>query len=281
MAAWPCSWTWTRCRAAARAPRGRVQVNRPRTDKQAMDRLSVIGVVLALCALVGGSILKGAGLAGLWSPAAFLIVIVGTIAAILVQTSASTFMRAMKMLPWVFRPPEQDHQAVIAQIVEWSTTARKQGLLGLEAQVAEQADPFMAKGLQMVVDGLEPEAIRQMLEIELQGQSERDVAAAKVFEGMGIYAPTLGIVGAVLGLMAVMKNLADPSKLGHGIAAAFTATIYGIGSANLVLLPVGNKLKTLIRAQATGREMIIEGLIAIAQGENPRNIEARLNGYLH
>ncbi|NLW97856.1 flagellar motor protein [Luteimonas wenzhouensis] len=246
-----------------------------------MDRLSVIGVVLALCALVGGSILKGAGLAGLWSPAAFLIVIVGTIAAILVQTSASTFMRAMKMLPWVFRPPEQDHQAVIAQIVEWSTTARKQGLLGLEAQVAEQADPFMAKGLQMVVDGLEPEAIRQMLEIELQGQSERDVAAAKVFEGMGIYAPTLGIVGAVLGLMAVMKNLADPSKLGHGIAAAFTATIYGIGSANLVLLPVGNKLKTLIRAQATGREMIIEGLIAIAQGENPRNIEARLNGYLH
>ena len=246
-----------------------------------MDRLSVIGVVLALCALVGGSILKGAGLAGLWSPAAFLIVIVGTIAAILVQTSASTFMRAMKMLPWVFRPPEQDHQAVIAQIVEWSTTARKQGLLGLEAQVAEQADPFMAKGLQMVVDGLEPEAIRQMLEIELQGQSERDVAAAKVFEGMGIYAPTLGIVGAVLCLMAVMKNLADPSKLGHGIAAAFTATIYGIGSANLVLLPVGNKLKTLIRAQATGREMIIEGLIAIAQGENPRNIEARLNGYLH
>lgn len=246
-----------------------------------MDRLSVIGVVLALCALVGGSILKGAGLAGLWSPAAFLIVIVGTIAAILVQTSASTFMRAMKMLPWVFRPPEQDHQAVIAQIVEWSTTARKQGLLGLEAQVAEQADPFMAKGLQMVVDGLEPEAIRQMLEIELQGQNERDLAAAKVFEGMGIYAPTLGIVGAVLGLMAVMKNLADPSKLGHGIAAAFTATIYGIGSANLILLPVGNKLKTLIRAQATGREMIIEGLIAIAQGENPRNIEARLNGYLH
>lgn len=246
-----------------------------------MDRLSVIGVLLALGALVGGSILKGAGLSGLWSPAAFVIVIVGTIAAILVQTSASTFMRAMKMLPWVFRPPEQDHQAVIAQIVEWSTTARKQGLLGLEAQVAEQADPFMAKGLQMVVDGLEPEAIRQMLEIELQGQNERDLAAAKVFEGMGIYAPTLGIVGAVLGLMAVMKNLADPSKLGHGIAAAFTATIYGIGSANLILLPVGNKLKTLIRAQATEREMVIEGLIAIAQGENPRNIESRLNGYLH
>ncbi len=246
-----------------------------------MDRLSVIGTVLALVALIGGSVLKGAGLSGLWSPAAFVIVIVGTLAAILLQTSLPTFMRAMKMIAWVFKPPAHDHNAVIAQIVEWSTTARKQGLLGLEAQVAQQSDPFLAKGLQMVVDGVEPEAIRQMLEIELHGQSARDLAAAKVFEGMGIYAPTLGIVGAVLGLMAVMKNLADPSKLGHGIAAAFTATIYGIGSANLALLPIGNKLKTLVNAQTIEREMIVEGLIAIAQGENPRNIEARLSGYVH
>jgi chemotaxis protein MotA len=246
-----------------------------------MDRLSLIGAVLALVALVGGSVLKGAGLAGLWSPAAFVIVIVGTIAAILVQTSMPTFVRALKMAGWVFRPPAHDHGAVIAQIVEWSTTARKQGLLGLEAQVAQQSDPFLAKGLQMVVDGVEPESIRQMLEIDLHGQSTRDLAAAKVFEGMGIYAPTLGIIGAVLGLMAVMKNLADPSKLGHGIAAAFTATIYGIGAANLLLLPIGNKLKTLVNAQALEREMIVEGLIAIAQGENPRNIEARLNGYVH
>ncbi|MGY1407964.1 MULTISPECIES: flagellar motor protein [unclassified Luteimonas] len=246
-----------------------------------MDRLSVIGTVLAVVALIGGSILKGAGLSGLWSPAAFLIVVVGTIAAILLQTSLPTFLRALKMVAWIYRPPAHDHAAVIAQIVDWSTTARKQGLLGLEAQVALQSDPFLGKGLQMVVDGVEPESIRQMLEIDLHGQSARDLAAAKVFEGMGIYAPTLGIVGAVLGLMAVMKNLADPSKLGHGIAAAFTATIYGIGSANLALLPIGNKLKTLVNAQALEREMIIEGLIAIAQGENPRNIEARLNGYVH
>jgi chemotaxis protein MotA len=246
-----------------------------------MDRLSVIGAVLAFVALVGGSMLKGAGLSGLWSPAAFLIVIVGTIAAILVQTSLPTFLRALQMAAWVFKPPAHDHGAVIAQIVDWSTTARKQGLLGLEAQVAQQSDPFLGKGLQMVVDGVEPESIRQMLEIDLDAQSTRDLAAAKVFEGMGIYAPTLGIIGAVLGLMAVMKNLADPSKLGHGIAAAFTATIYGIGAANLLLLPIGNKLKTLVNAQALEREMIVEGLIAIAQGENPRNIEARLNGYVH
>jgi chemotaxis protein MotA len=246
-----------------------------------MDRLSIIGVVLALGALAGGSVLKGAGLASLWSPAAFVIVILGTIAAILVQTPMPTFKRAMKIVRWVFQPPAQEREAVIRQIVEWSSIARKQGLLALEAQVDAQPDAFLKKGLQMVVDGVEPEAIRQMLEIELHGQGQRDIAAAKVFEGMGIYSPTLGIIGAVLGLIAVMKNLADPSKLGHGIAAAFTATIYGIGMANLFLLPMASKLKGVIHGQTAEREMIVEGLIAIAQGENPRNIETRLAGFVH
>jgi chemotaxis protein MotA len=245
-----------------------------------MDRLSVIGIVLAIAAITGGSVLKGAGLSGLWSPAAFVIVILGTIASILVQTPIHTFKRALAIFRWVFQPPPSDRRAMIAQLVEWSTTARKQGLLGLEQQVQNLQDPFLRKGLQMVVDGVEPESIRQMLEIEMHGQSSRDLAAAKVYEGMGIYAPTLGIIGAVLGLMAVMKNLADPSKLGHGIAAAFTATIYGIGTANLALLPIASKLKGLVNSQTEEREMIVEGLIAIAQGENPRNIEARLSGYL-
>ena len=246
-----------------------------------MDRLSLIGVVLALVALVGGSILKGAGLSGLWSPAAFVIVILGTVAAILLQTPMATFKRAMSIVRWVFRPPVQDRPAMIARLVEWSTVARRQGLLGLEPEVQALDDPFLRKGLQMVVDGVEPESIRQMLEIELHGQSQRDLAAAKVFEGMGIYSPTLGIIGAVLGLIAVMKNLADPTKLGHGIAAAFTATIYGIGAANLMLLPMASKLKGVIHGQTAEREMIVEGLIAIAQGENPRNIETRLNGFVH
>jgi chemotaxis protein MotA len=246
-----------------------------------MDRLSIIGVTLALAALTGGSVLKGAGLSSLWSPAAFVIVVLGTTASILVQTPMPTFRRAMKIVRWVFQPPAQDREAVIRQIVEWSTIARKQGLLALEQQVEAQPDAFLKKGLQMVVDGVEPEAIRQMLEIELHGQGQRDIAAAKVFEGMGIYSPTLGIIGAVLGLIAVMKNLADPSKLGHGIAAAFTATIYGIGMANLFLLPMASKLKGVIHGQTAEREMIVEGLIAIAQGENPRNIETRLNGFVH
>jgi len=245
-----------------------------------MDRLSIIGLFLALASLVGGSILKGAGLSSLWSPAAFVIVIVGTVAAILLHTSPAIFRHAFRIVRWVVQPPASDRQALIRQIVEWSNIARRQGLLGLEPQVEMQDDPFLRKGLQLVVDGVEPDAIRHMLEIELSGQEHRDLAAAKVFEGMGIYAPTLGIIAAVLGLIAVMKNLADPSKLGHGIAAAFTATIYGIASANLLFLPVAAKLKSVIAHNSREREMIIEGLIAIAHGENPRNIETSLAGFV-
>ncbi|PZU28740.1 flagellar motor protein [uncultured Stenotrophomonas sp.] len=246
-----------------------------------MDRLSIIGLFLALASLVGGSILKGAGLSSLWSPAAFVIVIVGTLAAILLHTSPAVFKHAFKIVRWVIRPPASDRRALVQQIVDWSNIARRQGLLGLEPQVELQDDPFIRKGLQLVVDGVEPDTIRHMLEIELGSQEQQDLAATKVFEGMGIYAPTLGIIGAVLGLIAVMKNLADPSKLGHGIAAAFTATIYGIASANLLFLPVSAKLKGVIASSCREREMIIEGLIAIAQGENPRNIENSLAGFVN
>jgi chemotaxis protein MotA len=246
-----------------------------------MDLLSIIGLFLALVAIVGGSLAKGAGVAGLVNAAAFLIVIVGTVAAIFVHTPLATFKKAMAILPWIIKPPQSEGQVLIAKIVEWSNTARKQGLLGLETQLQAETDPFIQKGLQMLVDGLEPEAIRGMLEIDLGAQEHSETAAAKVFEGMGIYAPTLGIIGAVLGLMSVMKNLNDPSALGPGIAAAFTATIYGIGAANLFFLPVAAKLKGLIKARVNEREMLIEGMIAIAQGENPRNIESKLSGFLH
>uniref|UniRef100_A0A8J7VSS1 Flagellar motor protein n=1 Tax=Coralloluteibacterium stylophorae TaxID=1776034 RepID=A0A8J7VSS1_9GAMM len=246
-----------------------------------MDLLSLIGLVLALVALIGGSVLKGAGISGLWSPAAFVFVILGTLAAILLQTPIASFKRALGMVRWVLFPPPSAREELLAQIVEWAQITRKQGLLGLESLVRQQEDPFIQKGLQMLVDGMEPDAIRQMLEVEIDALEHRETAAAKVFEGMGIYAPTLGIIGAVLGLMAVMKNLSDPSKLGHGIAAAFTATIYGIGAANLMFLPIANKLKAVIAGRIGEREMLVEGMIAIAQGENPRNIEARLAGYLH
>src|ERR1700677_1861255 len=227
-----------------------------------MDILSIIGIILALIAIIGGAILKGNSAGALAGSAAFVIVVLGTFAASLVQTPLTTFLRAWK-------------------IVEWSNIARKQGLLGLESPVGQEKDEFLKKGLQSLVGGGEPEAIRSSMEIELDTMEHFDTQAAKVFEAMGVYSPTLGIIGAVMGLMAVMQNLADPSKLGHGIAAAFVATIYGIAFANLVFLPMGNKLKSVIHGQTQVRTMVIEGIIAIAQGENPRNIEAKLQGYFH
>ncbi|ACL72428.1 flagellar motor protein [Thioalkalivibrio sulfidiphilus] len=245
-----------------------------------MDILSLIGVLLALVAIIGGSIAKGSGLEALWNAAAFVIVVVGTIAAALMQTRLKVFMHALKIFPWVFMAPRIDTEAAIEKLVNWSQIARKEGLLGLETLAEQEPDAFSAKGLQLLVDGTEPEAIRNILEVDLNTREQFDLQGAKVYESMGVYAPTLGIIGAVMGLMAVMQNLADPSRLGAGIAAAFVATIYGIASANLFFLPVGNKLKNTVQSQSAYREMIIDGIISIAEGENPRNIETKLRGYM-
>ena len=246
-----------------------------------MDILSVVGFVLAMVAVLVGAVLKGAGLKALLSAAAFMIVFVGTFASIFIQTPLPVFKLAMNRVSWIFKPPQIQAEALIQKIIEWSNIARKQGLLGLEPMIKQEDDSFVQKGLQLVVDGSEPEAIRGIMEVEMGVREHADNRAAKVWEGMGIYAPTLGIIGAVLGLMAVMQNLADPSKLGQGIAAAFTATIYGIGLANLFFLPMAGKLKGIVAEQSQVREMIIEGMISIAQGENPRAIESKLHGYLH
>jgi chemotaxis protein MotA len=246
-----------------------------------MDVLSILGLALAVVAIVLGAILKGAGVHALVSSAAFMIVIVGTVAAICVQTPLEVMRRAFAMLPWVFRPPPYEPARLVKKIVELSHISRRQGLLGLESLIEPEPDPFLRKGLQLVVDGSDPETIRNTLELDLHTREAADTRAAKVFEGMGVYSPTLGIIGAVLGLMAVMQNLNDPSKLGHGIAAAFTATVYGIGMANLFFLPIANKLKVAVAAHTHLYEMQIEGLIALAQGENPRIIEGRLLGFVH
>src|ERR1700692_1811986 len=246
-----------------------------------MDILSIIGVVLALIAIIGGAILKGSSAGALVGSAAFVIVVVGTLAASLVQTPMATFLRAWKIVSWVFMPPSNNAAALIEKIVEWSNIARKQGLLGLESAVEAGKDDLLKKGMPSLVAGGEPEAIRSSMEIELDTMEHFDTQAAKVFEAMGVYSPTLGIIVAVMGLMAVMQNLAAPSELGPGIAAAFIATLHGIACANLLYLPMGTKLKSVIHGQTQMRTMVIEGIIAIAQGENPRNIEAKLQGYFH
>lgn len=244
-----------------------------------MDILSIIGLLLALVAILGGTVAKGSGLEALWNGAAFVIVVIGTLAAALIQARLPVFMHAMRMFPMIFSMPKVDTDETIAKLVSWSQVARKEGLLGLEPLAEQEPDPFSAKGLQLLVDGTEAEAIRNILEVDLSAKEQFDLQGAKVFESMGIYAPTLGIIGAVMGLMAVMQNLAEPDKLGPGIAAAFVATIYGIASANLFFLPVSNKLKSAVQSQTTYREMILDGITSIAEGENPRNIETKLQGY--
>jgi len=246
-----------------------------------MDILTIVGIIVALGAILGGNILEGGHTSSLVQLTAFVIVAGGTVGAIMIQVPIATFKRAMVIASWVFMPPKQSPQEAIEKIVVWSNIARREGLLGLETVAEEEPDLFARKGLQLLVDGNEPEAIRGILEVDLGTQEYRDNEAAKVYEGMGGYSPTIGIIGAVMGLIHVMNNLADPSMLGSGIAVAFVATIYGVGLANLFFLPIAAKLKGLIHAQASFREMVLEGVVSIAEGENPRNIETKLNGYLH
>lgn len=246
-----------------------------------MDILSFAGIVLAFVAILGGNALEGGHLSSLVQPTAFLIVAGGTVAAVMVQTPLSTFIKAMKITGWVFVPPKLDFKTAVDKIVEWGNVARREGLLGLETMAETETDPFIKKGLQLLVDGSEPDTIRGVLEVELSATEHQENAAAKVYDGFGGYSPTIGIIGAVMGLIHVMENLSDPSKLGPGIAVAFVATIYGVALANLFFLPMANKLKGVVHHRSQFKELTIEGLAAIAAGENPRNIELKLHGYLH
>jgi chemotaxis protein MotA len=246
-----------------------------------MDILSIVGLIVGFGAILGGNVLEGGHIGSLLQLTAFVIVAGGTIGAVMFQTPLQTFMRGLKMFVWVFMPPRIAAAEAVQKILGWSNIARKEGLLGLEAMVSLEADSFSAKGLQLLVDGTEPDTIRAILEVELAAHEHHDTQAAKIYEGMGGYSPTAGIIGAVMGLIHVMANLSDPSKLGSGIAVAFVATIYGVGLANLLFLPAANKLKAHVHSQTQYREMIIEGFVAISRGENPRNIETRLQGYLH
>lgn len=245
-----------------------------------MDLLSFIGVAIAFAAILGGNWLEGGHLDTLANGPAMVIVLGGSIGAVLLQTPLHVFLRAMRMLGMVFVPPKQVLEETIEQLVEWSKVARKDGLLGLEMAVQNESDLFVRKGMQLLVDGNEPEEIRHTLEVELDSRERFDLQAGKVLEAMGGYSPTIGIIGAVMGLIHVMQNLSDPSKLGSGIATAFVATIYGVGLANLFLLPMANKLKAYVLQESHYRELVIEGLVAISEGENPRQIETRLQGFL-
>lgn len=246
-----------------------------------MDKISFAGLALALFAIVGGQLLEGGDVSSLAQPSALLIVFGGTLGAVLLQTPLPVFRRGLKMAKWVWVPPVIDQKRQIDQLLTWSQVSRREGLLQLEAYISQVKDPFAQKGLQLLVDGADPVHIRELLEVDVDSFEDQLRQAAKVWDSAGGYSPTIGILGAVLGLIHVMENLTDPTKLGAGIAVAFVATIYGVGLANLVYLPIAGKLKYYISRMVVAREMMIDGLIGIAVGDNPRIIESRLRGYLN
>lgn len=245
-----------------------------------MDFSSLIGIAVALAGIIGGQLLEGGYVGSLLQSAAFLIVLGGTAGAVMVQSPGRVFVRGIRMAKWVVLPPDFAPQRMIADILSWSHAARKEGLLSLDRQADMTEDPLVRKGLQLLADGAEPEKLREAMEVEIMTFEEYHRQAARIWEAAGGYAPTIGILGAVLGLIHVMENLSEPARLGSGIAVAFVATIYGVGLANLVFLPVANKLKVLIARQVLVREILVDGLVSIASGENPRMIENRLLGYV-
>lgn len=245
-----------------------------------MDFNSIIGIGIALVAVFGGQVLEGGHHASLIQVTSLVVVLGGTLGAVLLQSPVRQFVLAMKMSRWIFVPPVLNPEAVVQHIATWSAAARKEGLLALDTHVEGIDDPFVRKGLQMVVDGTEPKVLQRVLEVEIETFEDLHHQGAKVWEAAGGYAPTIGILGAVMGLIQVMENLSNPADLGAGIAVAFVATIYGVGLANLAFLPIANKLKTLIARQVLLRDMLVDGLVGIAKGENPRLIAERLKGYV-
>jgi chemotaxis protein MotA len=245
-----------------------------------MDILTILGLIFGFGAVIGGQVLEGGSLHSITQFTAAIIVFGGTIGAVMVNYPLHTFVLALKNARLAIFSRGADPRTIIKYISELAAIARKDGLLALESKVRKTQDPFLKKGLQLVVDGTEPKLTREILEIEMAYSEEYHHASAKVFESAGGYAPTIGILGAVLGLIHVMENLADPSKLGAGIAVAFVATVYGVGSANLLYLPLAGKLKLKMREESIIKELIVEGLISLSEGENPRRVEEKLTGFL-
>lgn len=245
-----------------------------------MDILSMLGLLVAVGGILGGQFLEGGSVNVLLQLAAFLIVLGGTLGAVMVQHPLNIFMAGIKMAKWVFVTPVIDKQQLIYRMTAWGNAARKDGILALEGQIRTVNEPFVRKGLQLLVDGNSAEKIRAVLDIDLNTYETMRWQAARVWEAAAGYAPTIGILGAVLGLVHVMQSLGDPANLGAGIAVAFIATIYGVGFANLVFLPIAGKLKILIAREVTLREMAIDGLCMIANAENPHFIENKLKGYI-
>jgi len=245
-----------------------------------VDKASLGGIILALGGILAGLLLEGGNLGQILQPTAAMIVFGGTLGAVMLQFPLAIILLAFRQLGSVFVNPQRDPQATIRQLVQYAQKARREGIVSLDAELPQVEDSFLKKALMLAVDGTEPQELRTMMELELDNQAEYEEQVPQVFESAGGFAPTVGIIGAVLGLIQVMQHLDKIDEVGRGIAVAFEATIYGVGSANLLYLPMAGKMKLRIREEQIMREMTLEGVASILEGMNPRMLETKLLGFL-
>lgn len=245
-----------------------------------VDKASLGGVILAVGGIIAGLLIEGGNLGQIIQPTAAMIVFGGTVGAVMLQFPLPIILLAFRQLGSVFVNPSRDPHAIVEQLVHFAQKARREGIVSLDDDLAQVDDPILKKSLMLAVDGTEPRELRTMMELELDNQAEYEDQVPQVFESAGGFAPTVGIIGAVLGLIQVMQHLDKIDEVGRGIAVAFVATIYGVGSANLLYLPVAGKMKLRIREQQIMREMTLEGVVSILEGMNPRMLETKLLGFL-
>jgi chemotaxis protein MotA len=245
-----------------------------------VDITTILGPIIAFGLILLGVVLEGGHISSLVQPTALIIVGGGTVGATLSSFPLEHTIQAMKALKTCISPPKSDHEKTIAELTELCQFARKNGIMALESKAKAHPDAFTRKGLTLVVDGIDPAMLLSIMETELETFEEHSKIPIPVIEAVGAYAPTIGIIGAVLGLIHVMSNLDDPSKLGGGIAVAFVATIYGLAIANIIALPLGSKLKQRVAQQVHEKNMILQGLVALQNGENPHFLSQRLRAFL-
>lgn len=245
-----------------------------------MDKGSVGGIVLAVGGITAGLLLEGGNLGQILQPTAAMIVFGGTLGAVLLQFPLPVVIGAFRRLANVFFEPKVKPENMVAQLVRYANKARKDGIVSLDGETGKIEQAFLKKSLMLAVDGTEPQELRKIMELELDKLAEHEDHFSKVFESAGGFSPTVGIIGAVLGLIQVMQHLDNIEEVGKGIAVAFVATIYGVGAANLFFLPIAGKLRLRLREEQVVRDMTLEGVVSILEGMNPRMLETKLLGFL-
>jgi len=245
-----------------------------------VDKATLVGLVLAVGGILFGLLLEGGNLGQVVQPTAALIVIGGTLGAVLIQYPLGVALSAFRRLALVFVEPAQNARLTIGLLVRYANLARREGIISLDKELGTIHEPFLHRALMLAVDGTDPEELRKIMELDLDNKEEQEEKIPQLFEAAGGFSPTIGIIGAVLGLIQVMQHLDKIDEVGKGIAVAFVATLYGVGAANLILLPAAGKLKIRIRDEQIIREMTIEGVVSILEGMNPRMLEEKLLGFL-